>query len=325
MTVKANYDFADYLASVPSYNRKNSATLQDRATTAANLIFDPQRAEQRRAGAWNETQHINNMQKLKASTVGVEDALAYNNAQAKKAAAVRSAGSGAVGSSGLTDYLNNEADASTQAQRLNIAATLAANNTAEVQDYSTLDRQSQEKLGDIETLRGQTSSSLYDTYEDAQDTAENNWNQNALSVALGIGSGEMQAADLNGRQLNEANRIAESRYEADLPYNAMTQYQQGQLDLDTTVAMGKTAGSKSSSSSKKSSSSSSNSNNSNQVYGLRGYAEQSGKTVGYDANTGNVTVGSKTFTPANLQSLGGYINNSGRWVLPKSALGTIMG
>jgi len=325
VTVTANYDFADYLASVPSYKRKDSTTLQNRATTAANLIYDPQKSEQQRAAAWNESQHINNMQKLKASNVGIDDSLAYNNAQAKKAAAVRSAGSGAVGSSGLTDYLNNEADASTQAQRLNIAAMLAANNTAEVQDYSTLDRQSQEKLGDIETLRGQTSSSLYDTYEDAQDTAENNWNQNALSVALGIGTGEMTAADLNGRQENEANRILESKYEADLPYNAMTQYQKGQLDLDTTVAMGKTAGSGSSSKSKKSSSGSSSSNRNSQLYGLRSYAEQSGKNVSYDANTGNVTVGSNTFTPANLQSLGGYINNSGRWVLPASALGTIMG
>ena len=331
-----SYNFADYLSQVPNYKRKDSTSLQDRAVTASNLIYDPQKSEQERSAQWNEVQHINNMQKLKASNAGVAEALALNNALAKKAAALRAAGSGAMGSSGLSDHLNNQADISTQAQRLSIAAALAANNAAEANNYSALDRQAQGRLREIETLRGETASGLYNQYEDAQDAAENTWRQNALQVALGIGSGALNAADLNQRASNEAARIAEQRYSTDmgykqalLPYQSMTQYQKGQLDLDTVRTMGQTPNAQNTSPpawSTGAGSISYNSNNrQNSAVGLRSVAENAGLNVGWDEKTGNVSIGQKTYTPSQLANMGGFIDSDGRWKLPSSVMTSIIG
>jgi len=245
----ASYNYSDYLYQVPDYQRKDESVLKNRATTAANLVFDPQKAEQERAAQWNEAMHINNMRKLKTGNVGTYQALALSNAQARRAANIRAANSGAIGASGLTDYLNNQADIQTEAQRLNIAATLAANNAAEVNSFDTTSRQDQSKLSDIEKFRGQTSSSLYDQYNSAEDDRENAWRQNALQVALGIGSGEMQAADINQRADTEAARIAQMKYDTDmgykiaqLPYDKMTQYDQARTYLDSANIFGQAPG-----------------------------------------------------------------------------------
>ncbi len=51
--------------------------------------------------------------------------------------------------------------------------------------------------------------------------------------------------------------------------------------------------------------------------GLRDYAASKGSTVSWDPGTGNVKVGSKTYTPSQLQQMGArLVNNS--WVLPQS-------
>ncbi len=115
MITLATYNFSDYLSQIGSYNRKDSATLLERAKAAANLLYNTQTQETNRQAKLNELQSITNTQKIKRANAGVDDSLAYNNAQSKKAAAIRAAGSGAVGSSGLTDYLNNETDTATQA------------------------------------------------------------------------------------------------------------------------------------------------------------------------------------------------------------------
>ena len=61
----STYDFASYLAQVPTYRRKDDATLQQRADTSANLIFDPQRAEIERRANGGKLQHINNSRNSK--------------------------------------------------------------------------------------------------------------------------------------------------------------------------------------------------------------------------------------------------------------------
>ena len=300
----ATYDFAQYLAQVPGYKRKDDATLQNRATTSANLVFDPQKSEQERQVKTNEMQSIINTQKLKRANVGIDEALAYSNSQAKKANAIRAVGSGAVGSSGLSDYLNSLADTSMQTQKLNVAANMRGSLEDEALRYSDIYQQSQGKLGEIEKLRGQTSSSLYNTLEDAQDTAENSWNQNALQVALGIGSGQMQAADLNGRQANEAARIAESRYEAELPYNKMTKAQEATESRLTVAQQGGVAP------------------NPNTATSIRSYVEGQGGQVQWNANDGSVTVGNTTLTAADLAKQGKLVN--GRWQLPLSTVQKMM-
>lgn len=319
-TPVADYNYQDYLNQVPDYQRKNSQALKDRATSSSNLIFDPQKSEQQRAAQWQEAQHINNLQKMKAGNVGVDEALAYNDAQLKKAAAIRAASAGAVGSSGLSAYLNNAIDASTQAQRLNTAAQLAAARNAEVNDYSTLDRQSQARLGEIEKLRGETSANLYGTYEDAQDAAEQNWRQNALQVALGIGSGQLQAADLNQRAQYEQSALDMQKYGIDkgmdqamLPYKYMTKAQAADAYLQSANIFGQAPGSSYSPASSYSYPTSSGSGS----IGLRSYAEGLGKAVGYDPNTGNVTVGNQVITPATLEAAGGILNN-GTWTISES-------
>lgn len=245
----ASYDYLEYLGQVPEYERKSDDLLQGRATTAADIIFDPQRAEEKRQAQWNEAQHVNNLAKLKAANAGTDEALALNNAQLRKSSAVRAAGSGAIGSSGLSDYLKNQADISTQAQRLSIAATQAANNAAEINNFDTLDKQSQNKLAEIEQFRGKTGQSLLDQYQDAEDNRENAWNMNRLNVALGIGEGELNAADINQRAANEAARIAQMKYDTDmgykiakLPYDNMTQYDQARVYLDSSSIFGEAPG-----------------------------------------------------------------------------------
>lgn len=307
--MSTSYDFAKYLAQVPTYRRKDDTTLQNRATTSANLIFDPQRAETERQRQWQEAQHINNMQKLKASQAGVEEALAYNEAQQKKANAIRAAASGAIGSSGLNDYLNNETDKAMQGQRLNIAATLAANRDAEINEYSVLDRQLLDKLSEIEKLRGQTSGALLQDLIAAEDARETDWQKNALQVALGIGSGELQAADLNFRERNAREQAELQRYIADLgykeamlPYNNMTKYQQATEDRLTKEMMGGIPG-----------------ENPETLVGLRDYANKKGVNVDWDASTGNVIIGNKTVTPETLVSMGAVLDaNDNRWKLSQS-------
>jgi hypothetical protein len=307
--MSTSYDFAKYLAQVPTYRRKDDTTLQNRATTSANLIFDPQRAETERQRQWQEAQHINNMQKLKASQAGVEEALAYNEAQQKKANAIRAAASGAIGSSGLNDYLNNETDKAMQGQRLNIAATLAANRDAEINEYSVLDRQLLDKLSEIEKLRGQTSGALLQDLIAAEDARETDWQKNALQVALGIGSGELQAADLNFRERNAREQAELQRYIADLgykeamlPYNNMTKYQQATEDRLTKEMMGGIPG-----------------ENPETLVGLRDYANKKGVNVDWDASTGNVIIGNKTVTPETLISMGAVLDaNDNRWKLSQS-------
>jgi len=58
--------------------------------------------------------------------------------------------------------------------------------------------------------------------------------------------------------------------------------------------------------------------------GLRQYAEAAGKSVGYDSSTGNISVGNKTLTSTDLKNMGGYIGSNGRWVIPQSAIASIM-
>lgn len=307
--MSTSYDFAKYLADVPTYRRKDDATLQDRATTSANLVFDPQRAETERQRQWQEAQHINNMQKLKASQAGIDETLAYNEAQQKKSNAIRAAGSGAIGSSGLNDYLNNETDKAMQGQRLNIAATLAANRDAETNEYSVLDRQGLDKLSEIEKLRGQTSGALLQDLIADEDARETDWQKNALQVALGIGSGELQAADLNFRERNAREQADLERYIADLgykeamlPYNNMTKYQQATEDRLTKEMMGGVPG-----------------ENPETLVGLRDYANKSGVNVDWDASTGNVTIGNKTVTPETLVGMGAVLDaNDNRWKLSQS-------
>jgi len=300
----STYDFASYLAQVPTYRRKDDATLQQRADTSANLIFDPQRAEIERQRQWQEAQHINNMQKLKASQAGVEETLAYNEAKAKKANAIRAAASGAIGSSGLNDYLNNEIDKALQGQRLNIAATLAANRDAEIGNYLLTDKQSLGKLSEIERLRGQTKSSLFQDLLANEDARQTAWDANALQVALGIGSGELQARDLAFRKQNAKDQIELQRYLAELPYNNMTKYQQATEDRLTKEMMGGIPA------------------DPNTATGLRSYIEKHGGYVDWDEKTGNVNVNGTIYTPDQLGQIGKLVN--GRWVLPLSKVQQMM-
>lgn len=319
-----DYDFQNYLNQVPDYQRRNAQTLQNQAQSSANLIFDPQRAEQQRAAQWQEAQHINNLQKLKAGNVGVDEALAYNDSQLKKAANIRAASAGAVGSSGLSDYLRNAIDASTQAQRLNIAAQMAADRAAEIGNYSTLDRQSQERLGEIERLRGETTSNLYGQYEGEQDAAEQAWRANALQVALGIGSAKLQQAELAQKARQEQAALDMQKYNIDmgmkqamLPYQAMTKAQAADAYLQSANVFGQAPGSVSAPSAYSFPTSNAAS------IGLRSYAEGLGKSVGYDANTGNVTIGNRTVTPSQLTAMGGVLNN-GTWTISESMARTLM-
>jgi len=321
--VTYTYSFRSDLSQVPGYQRESTASLLARAKAAADLAADPQKQQAQRLATQNERDYYNNLQKMKASNVGTNAALNYGNQQAKKTAAARAINSGAIGSSGLQDYLNNEADIATQAQRLNIAATQSANANAANTDYQGRVNDMNTLLSDIETNRGKTASSLYQDYEAAQDAAQQSWNQNALNVALGIGSGELNAADLAQRKANEAAQVASQLYVAELPYNALTQYQKGQLDLDTTIAMGKTTGSKSNSGGSSRSSSGTNYTGNNGVYSLRDVASQNGINVAYDSNSGNVTIGNRTYSPSTLTAMGGYISN-GRWQLPSSIINGIL-
>jgi hypothetical protein len=304
-----SYDFAEYLAQVPQYKRKKDSDLLQRATTSADLVFDPQRSETERQRQWQEAQHINAMQGLKASQSGIDETLAYNAAQRKKANAIRAASAGAIGSSGLSDYLNAETDKALEGQRLSIAATLAANQGAERANYALADRQGLEKLSELERLRGQTKANVYENLLADEDARATDWDMNALQVALGIGSGELQGADLAFREQNAADSLSLQKYIADLPYNKMTKYQKAMEDRLTKELMGGIPGT-----------------NPNAIVGLRAYAEGQGYNVGWDAATGNVTVGNKTLTPDTLRNQYGAILDAsdGRWKIPQSQMAALL-
>jgi hypothetical protein len=57
----------------------------------------------------------------------------------------------------------------------------------------------------------------------------------------------------------------------------------------------------------------------NSPVALRDYAVSKGATVGWDANTGNVIINNKAYTPADIQANGGYMVND-RWQLPQSVI-----
>jgi hypothetical protein len=56
---------------------------------------------------------------------------------------------------------------------------------------------------------------------------------------------------------------------------------------------------------------------------LKDYVDANGGSLAWDANTGNVTLNGRTYTPTQLENAGGYIQN-GRWQLPESIVKSMM-
>lgn len=65
------------------------------------------------------------------------------------------------------------------------------------------------------------------------------------------------------------------------------------------------------------------STNNNYLVGLRDAAEGSGINVGWDANTGNVSLNQQQYTPQQLSSMGGKLEND-KWSLPSSAVNALI-
>lgn len=61
-----------------------------------------------------------------------------------------------------------------------------------------------------------------------------------------------------------------------------------------------------------------------ELIGLRASAEGQGSNVGWDAKSGNVTVGDKQYTSQQLQSMGGQMVNDS-WQLPQNAIQSMLG
>ncbi len=61
-----------------------------------------------------------------------------------------------------------------------------------------------------------------------------------------------------------------------------------------------------------------------ELIGLRKSAEEAGLNVGWDANTGNVRIGENTFSPQQLQAMGGQLQNDS-WMMPQGIVQGLTG
>ena len=116
--------------------------------------------------------------------------------------------------------------------------------------------------------------------------------------------------------ISQSNRAADTQALLGLlPYFANTRYQDDQLTQSWTGIMGQTpdypAGQTVSMGSLDS------------IVGLRQYAENAGVGVGWDSATGNVSIGSQSFSPTQLKSMGGQLVNN-RWQIPQSAIDKLL-
>ena len=120
----------------------------------------------------------------------------------------------------------------------------------------------------------------------------------------------------------ELAKMAENRYGVDmqttlglLPYFMNTKLEDDKLVLDWTKTMGQVPqygpGEKVSM------------GDLDQIVGLRQYAENAGMDVGWDPATGNVFIGSQSYTPAQLKGMGAQLVND-RWQIPQSKIDELL-
>lgn|GEM_PF-3568068 len=315
----ADYNYQDYLGQVPDYQQtKTSAEMLAQAKAASNLAFDPIRQEAERQRKYNEMQSYNTMNKLNSSTAGLDKTLAFSESQAKKANAINAAARGGKASDGLSSYLNNLTDTALAGQRLNIQQGLSTDKYNAEQNYLQQDADSQKTLSNIESQRGNAQQVYYTNQEDLEANRKFQWDTNALNVANAIGSGEMNAADINARLEMASNSIASQERIAEMNNAAALERQSLEWDRGPTWAQkdasarawtelfGGLPGYDS---------------NTGQV-GLSSYAsafagQANSPTVGWDASNGNVMVKnasgvSNTYTPETLTGMGAVLDN-GRW------------
>ena len=272
-------NYSTYLSEVPTYTKKSDDVALGQAQRASRLAYATQLAaakkNQRLAGA----QHVNNLQDIKNSTAGVEEANAYNQSLAKKSNALRSISMGGSGSNGLSSYLNQQTDQGLAAQNLAAAVNLAGMRNKENTNYDTT---TQNYLTGLEGLAANRDQSAYNTYSDlvsAEDTRAANSQESAKNIANAIWSNVNTENEMADRKEIEANRIAEQIREANLPYNNMTQKEKAEESRLTVAQQGGTPA------------------NPNSATGLRQYIESNNGQIAYDANSGNLNINGTIYNP----------------------------
>jgi len=289
-----NYEQAlrDIMNQMPKYTPRSDEELLKEATQYANLQIDPQiqalnRAlEQIRQAAQARQEMIN------ANYAGFQDSvnrlLDERARQATESAIARGGGR-----SGQVEWLT----AQQQAPILDQAAKVEAQKTAALNEIANAlglsETQAAAQMQELEARRGELQSQQLSALRQLEHAnATGNW-QMAQQATQALAELAMQA-----KQYDRDYALAL------LPYYQMTEAErQGQL-YDWANLMGEVPGNIPGGAS-------------GGAVPLRSYASGLGASIGYDAATGKVIIGNKSFSAAELEAAGGY-NQGGHWYLPQS-------
>lgn len=197
------------------------------------------------------------------------------------------------GRSGAVEHGVGKLQESVMAKSMQVDAEKAAKLASLEEGLDLFMKQYGDKVAELEGRRGQLTTAIFDQLNNSDQ-------QLALELA----------------------KMAENRYGVDmkttlslLPYFMNTKLEDDKLVLDWTKTMGQVPqygpGEKVSM------------GDLNQIVGLRQYAENAGIDVGWDPATGNVFIGSQSYTPAQLKGMGAQLVND-RWQIPQSKIDELL-
>lgn len=272
----------------PEITRLSREEMMTQAQNLANLQIDPLISALTRGKddyLLGYDQSVRNIEAAYAGVPAETDRLLTQAREAGTESAIARGG----GRSGAVEYGVAKLQEPVMLKATQLAGEKAAKLANLEEGKDLFEKQFGGQVAELEGRRGQVTTAIFDqlSREDQQ-------------IALGLAG------------ISQSNRTADTQALLGLlPYFANTRYQDDQLTQSWTGIMGQTpdypAGQTVSMGSLDS------------IVGLRDYAEGAGVGVGWDSATGNVTIGSQSFTPTQLRSMGGRLIND-RWQIPQSAI-----
>jgi len=283
--MQSNYRAPD----IPRLSRDEMLT---QAQNMANLQIDPiiqalMRDKEDYLGSYESSKR-----NIEAAYAGVPQETDRLLAQAQEQGTESAIARGG-GRSGAVEYTVGKLKEPVMLRAIQLEGEKAAKLASLEESLDLFMKQYGDKVAELEGRRGQLTTAIFDQLNSSDQ-------QLALELA----------------------KMAENRYGVDmqttlglLPYFMNTKLEDDKLVLDWTKTMGQVPqygpGEKVSM------------GDLDQIVGLRQYAENAGMDVGWDPATGNVFIGSQSYTPAQLKDMGAQMVND-RWQIPQSKIDELL-
>lgn len=291
-------DIADIVSGIssqykaPDVPRLSRDEMLTQAQNLANLQIDPIIQSLMRGKEDYLSSYESAKRNIEAAYAGVPQETDRLLAQAQKQGTESAIARGG-GRSGAVEHVVGKLKEPVMLRAIQLEGEKAAKLASLEEGLDLFMKQYGDKIAELEGRRGQLTTAIFDQLNSSDQ-------QLALELA----------------------KMAENRYGVDmqttlslLPYFMNTKLEDDKLVLDWTKTMGQVPqhgpGEKVSM------------GDLDQIVGLRQYAENAGIDVGWDPATGNVFIGSQSYTPAQLRGMGAQLVND-RWQIPQSKIDELL-